>query len=447
LALLPAYGGRTPRYTSYPPATQFSPAVNIETHAEWLEALPADQPVSLYIHVPFCARLCWYCGCNTRVINRGESITDYVDLLRDEIALVEARLPAKLNATAVHFGGGTPNMLRPDDLALVFGALRQVFRVSSGAEIAAEIDPAQLTPEWARGAAFHGLNRASLGVQELSPDVQRAVNRLEPFAVVERASGLLRAAGVASLNFDLMYGLPRQRTHDVLATLDQVLTLAPDRLALFGYAHVPWMKPHQKLIADRDLPGESERLEQSEAAAEKLAAAGYVRIGLDHYALPSDALAVALAQGGLHRNFQGYTCDSAKTLLGFGVSAIGRLPQGFFQNLSVERDWRAAVREGRLPTARGVALTDEDRFRGEIIEALMCGFEADLGAIRARHGRTPASLSDLATVLAALQSDGMIEIVGETVRVTVLGRPFVREVCAAFDAYLERGVRRHAPTV
>ena len=172
-----------------------------------------------------------------------------------------------------------------------------------------------------------------------------------------------------------------------------------------------------------------------------------MRIGLDHYALPSDALAVALAQGGLHRNFQGYTCDSAKTLLGFGVSAIGRLPQGFFQNLSVERDWRAAVREGRLPTARGVALTDEDRFRGEIIEALMCGFEADLGAIRARHGRTPASLSDLATVLAALQSDGMIEIVGETVRVTVLGRPFVREVCAAFDAYLERGVRRHAPTV
>jgi oxygen-independent coproporphyrinogen-3 oxidase len=305
LRLLAAYGGRVPRYTSYPPATQFSPAVDAEVYASWLAALPADLAVSLYVHVPFCARLCWYCACNTRVVHRGESIADYVALLADEIGLVEAQLPSRLRADAIHFGGGTPNLLRPGDLAVVFGALRRAFDVSPDAEIAAELDPSQLTPEWAHAAALHGLTRASLGVQDLSPEVQAAVNRHEPFAVVERAANLLRDAGVESLNLDLMFGLPRQRVGDVLATLDQVLTLRPDRLALFGYAHVPWMKAHQKLIDERQLPGETERLEQSEAAAERLTAAGYVRIGLDHYALPHDPLAIAAAQGALHRNFQG----------------------------------------------------------------------------------------------------------------------------------------------
>lgn len=447
ISLLPKYGGRAPRYTSYPTANLFTGAVDAETYAAWLGELPVDAPVSLYVHTPFCARLCWYCGCNTRVVHRGESISDYVGLVCKEIALAEAQLAGKLKATGIHLGGGTPNLLKPDDLASLFGRLRQAFRVAPDAEIAAEIDPSQLTLEWAEAAAFHGLTRASLGVQDLSPDVQAAVNRPEPFEVVQRATESLRDAGVASLNFDLMYGLPRQRTRDVLATLDQVLTLRPERLALFGYAHVPWMKPHQKLINEGDLAGEGERLEQSEAAAARLEDEGYVRIGLDHYALPHDPLAVALAEGRLHRNFQGYTTDGVETLLGFGVSAIGRVPRGFVQNHTVDRDWRAAVRAGRLSTARGVAVTDEDRFRGEIIETIMCAFAADLPAICARHARSFASLDAVRGKLRELERDGVVLMSDGKLSVTPAGRPYVRQVCAAFDANLEVSAIRHSVAV
>jgi oxygen-independent coproporphyrinogen III oxidase len=447
LALLPRYGGRAPRYTSYPTAAQFTSDVDAGTYSDWLSQLPRDRPVSLYVHVPFCQRLCWYCGCNTRVIRRGEAISEYVGLVAKELALVEARLPGPLQANAIHLGGGTPNMLGVDDLAALFGALRQVFQVSDGAEIAAEIDPSQLRPEWATAAAYHGLSRASLGVQDLSPAVQAAVNRHEPFEVVARAAGLLRGAGVASLNFDLMYGLPRQRVGDVVNTLDQVLTLRPERLALFGYAHVPWMKPHQKLIDERELPGDAERLAQSEAAADRLAAAGYVRIGLDHYALPDDSLAIHHAGLRLHRNFQGYTTDAAETLLGFGVSAIGRVPQGLVQNSAVERDWRAAVAAGRLPTVKGVAVTREDAFRAEIIEKLMCGFSADLSEIRRRWDREEATLATAKAALAEFEADGLVSWRGEALEVTDVGRPFVRQVCAAFDTYLDPQALRHSRVV
>jgi oxygen-independent coproporphyrinogen-3 oxidase len=446
IALLPTYGGRAPRYTSYPTAAQFAP-LDAATYGAWLASLPADEAVSVYVHIPFCARLCWYCGCNTRVVHRGETVSDYIGLLREELALVEARLPAKLRASAIHLGGGTPNLTSVDDLALLFGTLRQVFRVAPDAEIATEIDPAHLTPEWVRAAAFHGLTRASLGVQDLSPEVQAAVNRVEPFEVVARAAGLLRGAGVTSLNLDLMYGLPRQRTADVLSTLDAVLTLNPDRLALFGYAHVPWMKAHQKLISEDDLAGDGERLEQSEAAAERLAAAGYVRIGLDHYARPDDSLAVALSEGRLHRNFQGYTTDQANTLIGVGVSAIGQLPQGYAQNNANEVAWRKSVAAGLLPTARGVAVTAEDRFRAEIIERLMCDFAVDVAAVSRRHGRTLPHAAELAETLAGLERDGLITRRGQAIVVTELGRPFVRSVCAAFDAYLAPEALRHSRVV
>lgn len=446
LALLQHYGGRAPRYTSYPTAAQFVP-MDAAAYADWLALLPPDETVSVYAHIPFCARLCWYCGCNTRVIHRGETVSDYIALVREELALLEAALPARLKASAIHLGGGTPNLTSVDDLAVLFGALRQVFRVAPDAEIAAEIDPARLTPEWVRAAAFHGLNRASLGVQDLSPEVQAAVNRIEPFEVVARAARLLREAGVASLNLDLMYGLPRQRTADVISTLDAVLTLEPDRLALFGYAHVPWMKAHQKLISEDDLADDGERLEQSEAAAERLAAAGYVRIGLDHYARPDDSLAVALAEGRLHRNFQGYTTDQAKTLIGVGVSAIGQLPQGYAQNNANELAWRKAVAAGVLPTARGVAVTDEDRFRAEIIERLMCDFAVDLAAVSSRHGHALPAGEGLEAALAGFERDGLIVRNGQAIAVTELGRPFVRSVCAAFDAYLAPDALRHSRVV
>lgn len=448
MELVARYGDeRAPRYTSYPTAVQFSEAVDAATYADWLGALPVNEAVSLYVHVPMCARLCWYCGCNTRAVNRPQPITDYVEWLVDELSLLEQALPGRLPASAVHLGGGTPNMLSRDNLARLFGALRRVFRLEAGAEVAAELDPAVLTRDWVWAARGQGLSRASLGVQDLSPAVQAAVNRPEPFAVIVQAVRWLREVDVGSINLDLMYGLPRQSTADVLATLEAVLTLRPDRIALFGYAHVPWMKPHQKLIDEALLPGPAERLEQSEAAAGRLTAEGYVRIGLDHFARAEDELAVAHAQGRLHRNFQGYTTDAAATLIGVGASSVGRLPQGYVQNASQERAWREAVGAGALPVARGVALSDDDRFRGEIIERLMCDLRVDLAAVCGRHGRT---LADLAPELAALQrfvADGLASLDGGDLAITPRGRILVRSVCAVFDAWLRPEAGRHARAI
>lgn len=444
--LIARHDGRAPRYTSYPTAAQFTPEVGADIQQQWLAQLGADEAVSVYLHIPFCQRLCWYCGCNTRAVSRREAISGYVDLLETEIALAESVLPGKLRAKSVHLGGGTPNMLSRDDLTRLFGALRHVFDVTPGAQIAAELDPAVLTREWVRAAAFHGLNRASLGVQDLSSVVQEAVNRIESFEVIENAVGWLREAGVGSINLDLMYGLPRQTTDSVMDTLDQILTLRPERIALFGYAHVPWMKSHQRLIDEGALPGAEERFVQAEAAAAHLAAAGYERIGLDHYALPNDSLAVARGEGRLRRNFQGYT-DDVRTVLGFGASAISQLPQGFVQNLNTERDWRTAVSAGHLPAARGVALTDDDRFRGDIIEQLMCRFRVDLDAVCAAHGRDRSELDPALSNLAPLKADGLAELSGSILTVSETGRPFVRSVCALFDAHLDRAAQRHARVV
>jgi len=443
LELLPRYAGRAPRYTSYPTAVQFTPDVGAATYGQWLGELPIDRPVSLYLHIPFCARLCWFCGCNTRVVHARQSIDDYVAILLDEIALVQTRLSGRLKVSNIHFGGGTPNMLSPDNLSAIFAALRQVFDVLPDAEIAAELDPAQLTDDWVRAAVGHGLNRASLGVQDLSPQVQTAVNRHEPFDVVERATRLLRAAGVEAINLDLMYGLPKQTTEDVLETLRQILSLKPQRIALFGYAHVPWMKTHQKLIHDEDLPVAAARLEQSEAAGAHLLAEGYVAIGMDHFARPGDPLAA----GSVHRNFQGYTTDDASSLIGFGASAIGRLPQGFVQNQSTELAWRRAIEAGALTVVRGVAITADDRFRGDIIERLMCDLAVDLDAVCAQHGRGRGELAESISRLADAVTDGVVVVDGGRIAVTELGRPFVRTVCAVFDAYVDPAALRHSVAV
>lgn len=430
---LERYDGAAPRYTSYPTAVEFSPEVNDQTVAGWLGELSLAERISLYIHIPFCKRLCWYCGCNTRAVRNPALISDYVATLAEELSLLEQAMPGRPLVGAIHLGGGTPNMLSRDDLGALFRSLRHVFRVSPGADIAAEFDPSVLTRDWVAAAAHHGLTRASLGVQDLSAHVQEAVNRIEPFEVVERAFGWLREAGMASINLDLMYGLPRQRTQDVLGTIDKVLTLGPDRLALFGYAHVPWVKANQKLINTADLPGAAERLDQSEAAADRLERAGYVRIGLDHFALPDDPLALALREGRLRRNFQGYTADPYMTLVGLGASSIGRLPQGFYQNDAAELGWRKRVREGRLPVVRGVVLTDEDRFRGDIIETLMCRRAVDLAEVCARHGRRIDDLAPERAALRDLAADGLIRLSGDALAMTPEGEPWLRVVARVFD--------------
>ncbi|WP_296595372.1 oxygen-independent coproporphyrinogen III oxidase [Phenylobacterium sp.] len=442
-ALVARYDGRAPRYTSYPTALQFSPAVDEDVYRAWLAELPAE-PVSLYLHIPFCARLCWYCGCNTRGVSRREPIGDYVQLLLTETGFLAAALPRRTSLSHIHFGGGTPNMLSCEELTAIFDALHAAFDLEPGLEVAAELDPATLTHDWVRTAGQHGLNRASLGVQNLDPAVQAAVNRVDTFEQVAAAVGWLREAGVRSVNLDLMYGLPHQTTANTLSTVDAILRLRPERVALFGYAHVPWMKAHQKLIDEAALPGAAARLDQAEAAAERLVREGYVRIGLDHFARAEDEMAVALAEGRLHRSFQGYTTDAAGTLLGLGASSIGRLPQGFVQNVAQELGWRDAVEAGRLPIARGVAMTDDDRFRGEIIERLMCDLEVDLPDVCVRHGRQAQELSGALARLQPFVQDGLVEIDGGNVKVVGYGRLVVRSVCAVFDAYFQPEGGRHS---
>jgi len=339
-ALIAKYDGRAPRYTSYPTAVQFTPDVTAEVYQGWLGGLSADEAVSLYLHIPFCSRLCWYCGCNTRAVNRHEPVRDYVNYLMRENLMLAMALPGRMKVDAVHLGGGTPNMLTPEELDLIFGTLKQTYDFSPDAEIAAELDPEILTRDWVQAAAANGLNRASLGVQNLAPEVQAAVNRVEHFSHIASCVGWLREFGVGSINMDLMYGLPKQTVANTLDTVREILTVRPERLALFGYAHVPWMKSHQQLIKDEDLPGASERLDQSEAAAELLVSEGYVRIGLDHFALPQDTLCKAQAQGRMHRNFQGYTTDEATVLLGLAPRPSATCPRA--SPRTSRRNWAGA---------------------------------------------------------------------------------------------------------
>jgi oxygen-independent coproporphyrinogen III oxidase len=436
---------RIPRYTSYPTAPHFGPDVDDAVYGSWLRDLAGRNRASVYLHVPFCASLCWYCGCHTTVVRSHRPIAEYAELMEREIGLVGQLCRPEIGF--VHWGGGTPNMLTGGELARLTTALSRRFRFAADIEIAAELDPRILTEEKVAELVACGLTRASLGVQDFDPRVQRAINRLQPYEGTRDAVLWLRAAGVQGINLDLMYGLPYQSTATVLATVDRAVGLAPDRVALFGYAHVPWMKKHQLLIPEEALPGVAERFEQAEAAAARLMEHGYVRVGLDHFALPDDSMAMSLAAGRLRRNFQGYTTDECEVLLGFGVSAIGFLPQGYVQNTADFTRYREAIEAGNLPTARGIALTPEDRVRREVIERLMCELEVDLAAIARRHGRLPGMFAASLPALTELEKDGVAVRNGWHLAVTEEGRPLVRAVCAAFDIYLHRSDGRHSAAV
>jgi len=436
-----------PRYTSYPTAPHFSAGIGPDSYAAWL-AQGADQataPLSLYLHVPFCRELCLYCGCHTKAIRQQAPLDAYADSLAAEIALVGERLGPR-PVSHLHWGGGTPSILNGRNLARIVASLDAAFDLASVREHAIELDPRHLDPALVRMLAGLGVNRASLGVQDFSPHVQEAIGRIQSDDLVARAAALLRDAGIASLNFDLMYGLPRQSIDDVRRSAEQAVRFGPQRIALFGYAHVPWFRAQQRLIDTATLAGPAERLRQVGAAREVLLAAGYRAIGFDHFALPDDALARAAQAGALRRNFQGYTCDDAESLIGFGASAIGRLPQGFVQNAPDVGGYQRAVAEGRLATVRGVAFTPDDRARGRIIEALMCDFAVDPHAVAAQFGLDEDFAAELAA-LAPLAEQGLVATRGGRVTVAEQGRPFVRLVAAAFDAYLARGAKRHSVAV
>jgi len=435
-----------PRYTSYPTAPHFSDAVGPETYAGWLGALPADTKLSLYLHVPYCRELCNYCGCHTRATRQSGPLDGYAETLAREIDLIAKASPAR-DVIHAHWGGGTPSMLGGDRLTALTNTLRGHFNFAPDAEISIELDPRYVDGDLALALAQAGFNRVSLGVQDFNPHVQKAIGRIQPFESVERAVGLLRVAGFRAINLDLMYGLPFQTEEDVVNTAELAASLAPSRLAIFGYAHAPWFAKRQKLIDAAALPGAAERLRQAAIARQTLAAKGYVAIGLDHFAMPDDPMAVALRAGKLRRNFQGYTVDQAEALLPFGASSIGRLPQGYVQNAPDVGSWRRAVEAGSFATVKGIGFSQDDLARAAVIERLMCDFSVDYGAIAEQMLGDGAAFDAAQDDLAQLIREGVATQKGRKVSITEAGRPFMRLVAAAFDAYLPTRAARHSVAV
>jgi oxygen-independent coproporphyrinogen III oxidase len=428
---------RLPRYTSYPTAPNFA-TMSPENHADWLSSIEAEATASLYLHVPFCRSMCWYCGCHTTVARRDAPIADYLAVLRREIELVADKIATPLGVQHVHFGGGTPTIVTPDEFRALVRLLHARFRIGSDAEIAVEIDPRRLSPGIIEALGESGVNRASLGVQSFDPLVQKAINRIQTVEQTATATSDLRAAGVRGVNFDLIYGLPHQTVRSCIETVRECVAMRPDRFAVFGYAHVPTFKKHQRKIDERALPDSVERLEQAEAIAQELVAAGYVRIGLDHFAVPGDSLVKSRIDGALHRNFQGYTTDPSEVLIGLGASAISRLPEGYVQNEVVLGAYAKRVLEGDLATSKGYRLTPDDRLRADLIERLMCDFEVDLAQICARHGIGVDAILETAPRIQELIADGVVRIDGGRIKISPSARILVRSVASAFDAHLGR---------
>lgn len=443
--LVAKYGeARLPRYTSYPTAPAFGETVGPEEYAAALKDVARGDPVSLYLHVPFCRSMCWYCGCHTTITQKDAPILDYLDVMSREIELVAKAADGSIPVRNVHFGGGTPTIMKPHEFAALMKKLRASFAFEDDAGIAVEIDPRTLDSQMIAALGENGVNRASLGVQSFDPVVQKAINRIQTFNQTKAAVVGLRAYGVTSINFDLIYGLPFQTVESCIETVQMAVELRPERFAVFGYAHVPAFKKHQRLIDETALPGASERNKQAEAIAQELVAAGYVRIGLDHFALPGDELAVAASKGRLHRNFQGYTTDDCDTLIGLGASSIGRLSSGYYQNHVAIGRYTEMVAAGILPTAKGYLLTDEDRLRAKVIERLMCDFEVDLVNLSSKAGYEVEFLLGRNERLDELVRDGVAVAVDGRVSVTKDSRFMVRAVAAAFDAYLGASGRTHS---
>ncbi|TYO88193.1 oxygen-independent coproporphyrinogen III oxidase [Oceanicella actignis] len=451
---LRALSRRAPRYTSYPTAPHFTDAVGPQDAARWLAALP-DEPVSLYLHIPFCDTLCWFCACRTQGATRHAPVARYLEHLTAEAAHLARLAPGRLRAARMHWGGGSPTVLTPDEIESLAAALRAAFELTDDAEIAVEIDPRDMTPERLDAFARIGLNRASIGVQDFDPVVQKAINRMQGWEMTRDVIEGLRARGVRGVNIDALYGLPFQTESSLRATLERLIALRPDRVALYGYAHVPWMARRQRAIPAEALPGPAERMAQAALAAELLTAAGYEAVGIDHFALPEDGLARAAREGRLRRNFQGYTDDPHPTLIGMGASAISRAPQGYWQNAAATSEYQNRIGAGALAVARGRALSLDDRVRAHAIERIMCDFRFDGAELRARFGDFAEPCLAIARALIAGTGGepasalaGRLRQTGpESFELPPESRPFARLAAAAFDAYLELGAARHSQVV
>lgn len=439
-ALLMRHDCAAPRYTSYPTADRFVEAFDERRYDHALAARTVgsgNRPVSLYVHLPFCKTVCFYCACNKIETEDRAKADEYLDYLEREIAIQRAKFADAPPINQLHLGGGTPTFLTTSQLDRLINMIKLAFPVAANAECSVEVDPRGLTEGTLGLLAAHGFRRISIGVQDLDPTVQRAVNRIQPGYLTEQAMVEARLLGFRSINLDLIYGLPRQSVETMRTTLDSVIRWRPERIALYSYAHLPDRFKPQRSILDADLPSPASKLAMLQLAIETILAAGYVYIGMDHFALPHDDLAVALRQGRLHRNFQGYSTHADCDLIALGVSAIGKMGASYSQNHRELSDYYDAIDQGHLPLARGLALTADDLLRRAVIQALLCQSELAIEPFET------AWLIDFRSYfapemaqLAALESDGLVELDTDAIRITARGRLLARVVAMCFDRYL-----------
>ncbi len=434
LARLGLFDAKVPRYTSYPTSPHFSDAIGSPTFVDWVRAIPENGEVSLYVHVPFCRRLCWFCACRTQGTQSDSPVIAYLEVLKAELRMLGEILPSGVRLSRLHWGGGTPTLLGPGLITDLAAAIRDAAPFSPNYEFSVEIDPCEVDDARLDALAAAGMNRASIGVQDFDPDIQTMIGRPQSFDDTRRAVEGIRARGVHSLNADILFGLPTQDRAKITDTVQKLLSFSPDRVALYGYAHVPWMAKRQQMIPSDTLPTPQERLDLFEVARRLFVWDGYAEIGIDHFARPSDGLAVAQKAGLLRRNFQGYTDDPAAALIGVGASSISRFPQGYTQNHAATGAHTGAIRAGRFSTHRGHAFTPEDLLRGRIIEALMCDFTVSRAEILDTHAVTEERLDGLFRS-ACERFPGMLRCTGEGLFIPQEARPLTRIIARHFDAY------------
>ena len=442
IELLQKYSKAGPRYTSYPTAPYFHESFD---EAAWRAELAASQdvtrPLSLYYHIPFCDTLCYYCGCNMIATGHYEKVSPYLDSLEAEMDAVAALTDPARVVRQLHWGGGTPTYLKPEDIGRLMGAIRRRFTIADDAELGCEADPRELTRDHVAALREAGFNRLSFGVQDLDEKVQKATNRIHPAPMVEQAFRWGRELGFSSINMDLIVGLPHQNVESFAGTLEQLLAWAPDRFAIFGYAHVPWMKKHQSLINEADLPDFATRLALQDLIHQRLTAAGYVNIGLDHYAKPEDDMVKAQNSKTLWRNFQGYTTHKNCDMLGFGASSIGQTRNTYVQNHKKLRVYQESVAATGMAVERGLRLTRDDEIRRDAITRVMCDLELDAAAFSAEWGvNCWEYFADALPELEAQAADGFMTLDGGTLKVTELGRRFLRNIAMTFDYYLRHDI-------
>jgi len=441
IGLLRKYDRPGPRYTSYPTAPMFSDAFNAEDyHDEILRTngLDAHSELSLYFHFPFCDTLCYFCGCTMMVTRDRNKIAQYLSYLKKEIDIIAPMIASGRTVTQVHWGGGTPTHLTPEEMLDIAGVIQRAFRIAPDAEMSVEVDPRELTQRHLGTLRHVGFNRISMGVQDFDPQVQEAVNRVQPEALADNVFRWAKALEFESINVDLIYGLPLQTVETFAQTIRRVLQYAPDRLAIFNYAHVPWLKPHQKLIAADQLPSPAEKLEILKMTIEALSAHGYEYIGMDHFAKPADELTRAQKNKTLYRNFQGYSTRSGADLYGLGMSSISHFGEVYAQNTKALSQYYQVLDQGELPTHVGYRMTEDDRIRKHVIMRLMCDLELDLGDVERRFGiRFPEYFAGSLEQLAIFVDDGLIALEPDRIVIQGAGRLVLRNIAMCFDAYLD----------